>query len=89
MAQAMNRRAVGGDLPVLDDGDACRVVPSIFQILETMEDDGGGLTGPHVSDDAAHTTPISFGCWLTGVYCQPLYAARFSTFQLCSVYLPE
>jgi hypothetical protein len=42
-------------MPVLaDDGDACRIVPAIFQASKAIQDEGYDFLRADISDNAAH-----------------------------------
>ena len=46
--------APDSDLPILDDGDPCRVIPAIFQPPQAVHDDLGGVARPDVADNSTH-----------------------------------
>ena len=43
---------------VVDERDPGRVVAAIFEPFQAFDEDGAGLPGPRVSDDAAHTIDL-------------------------------
>ena len=46
--------AADGDLPILDDGDARRVIAAIFQPPQPVHDDLGRVARPDVTDNTTH-----------------------------------
>src|SRR5450759_3842261 len=45
-------------LPLLENGHARGVVPSILELAQTLNDDRDCLTRPNVPDDSTHVTPL-------------------------------
>ena len=49
--------APDGDVPVLDHGNAGRIIAAIFEPTQAVHDDLRGVSRPNVTDDSTHGSP--------------------------------
>src|SRR5258708_2704775 len=56
-------RAAGLDPDAVQHRDPGRVVAAVFETTKALENDGAGLTGADVADDATHGVCPSFSSW--------------------------
>jgi hypothetical protein len=54
------------DAMSIEDGDARRIIPTIFQTTQTVHDNGGGVTMTDVTDDSTHGS-LQIGDWGLGI----------------------